>query len=96
MSNAKRKLVVAGPIVAVLVLANAGAILAWLQNLGVIPLAQHIRSEYVTGTSIAVIVALLILLPRHVVWAIGARRYPVCDCALLRRGKYCVERGSRI
>ena len=96
MSIGSRKLVVAGVIVVVLVLANAGTIVAWLYGLGVIPLVEHIRSEYVTGTAIAVIVALLVLLPGRAVWAICVRRCPVCDCVLLRRGRYCGECGSRV
>ena len=96
MSIAKRKLVVASVIVMVLLLANASTIVAWLQVLGVLPLAEHIRSEYLTGAAIAVIVALLILLPGRAVWAICIRRCPVCDSVLLRQGKYCAKCGSRI
>ena len=96
MSIGSRKFVVAGIIAVVLALANAGTIVAWLHGVGVIPLAEHIRSEYVTGTAIAIIVALLILLPGRAVWAICVRHCPVCDCLLLRRGKYCGECGSRV
>lgn len=96
MSIGSRKLVVVGVIAAVLVLASTGTIVEWLQELGVIPLAQHIRSEYITGTAIAVIAALLILLPGRAVWAISVRRCPVCDVVLLRRGSYCGECGSRV
>ena len=96
MSIGSRKLLIACVIATVLLLANAGTVLAWLQDLGVIPLAQHIRSEYVTGTAIAVIMALLILLPGRAVWAICVRRCPVCDAAMLRRGKYCAECGSKV
>ena len=96
MSIEKRKLLIVGIIVAVLALANTGAIVGWLQGSGLIPLAEYIRAEYVTGTAIAVIVALLVLLPGRVVWAICVRRCPVCDAALLRQGKYCAECGSRV
>jgi len=95
MSIGSRKLLVAGVIAAVLVLANVGTIVGWLQDLGVIPLAEHVRSEYVTGTAIVVIVALLILLPGQAVWAICVRRCPVCDSLLFRQGRYCAECGSR-
>jgi len=94
MSIGSRKLLVAGVIVAVLIFANAGTIVVLLQDLGVIPVAQHIRSEYVTGTAIAVIVAFLILLPGRAVWAICVRRCPVCDAVMVRQGKYCAECGS--
>ena len=96
MSIGSRKLAVASVIVAVLLLANAGGLVVWLQDLGVIPLAQYIRSEYITGTAIAVVVALLVLLPGRAVWAICVRRCPVCDSLLLRQGKYCAECGSRM
>jgi hypothetical protein len=96
MSIGSRKLVVVGVIAAVLVLASTGTIVEWLQQLGVIPLARHIRSEYITGTAIAVIATLLILLPGRAVWAISVRRCPVCDAVLLRRGSYCGECGSRV
>ena len=96
MSIGIRKLLVASAIVGVLTLANAGAIVGWLQDLGVIPLAHHIRSEYITGTAVAVILALLILLPGRAMWAICVRRCPVCDAATVRRGKYCAECGSKI
>ena len=96
MSIGKRKLLVTGAIVAVVAMANTGTIVAWLRSIGVIPLAEHLRSEYVTGTAIAVIVALLILLPSRAVWAVLVRRCPVCDCFLLRRGRYCADCGSRI
>ena len=96
MSIGSRKLLVAGAIAAIFAVANAGTIVGWLQDLGVIPLAQHIRSEFTTGTAVAVIVALLILLPGQAVWAICVRRCPVCDSLLLRQGNYCAECGSRV
>ena len=96
MSIGSRKFVVVSIIVVVLLLANASMIVGWLQGIGLIPLAQYIRSEYVTGTTIAIIVALLVLLPSRVVWAVLVRRCPVCDGLLLRRGRYCGECGSRV
>ena len=80
MSIVRRKVLVASVIVAVLVLANAGVIVAWLHKGGLIPWAQYIRSEYLTGTAIAVIVALLILLPSRMLCAVLVRRCPVCEC----------------
>jgi hypothetical protein len=84
-----------GDIVAVLLLANVGGILAWLQGIGLIPLAEHLRAECVTGTAIAVVVVLLILLHSRAVWAICVRRRPVCDAIMLRRRKCCEDCGSR-
>ena len=96
MSIGSRKLLVASIIVVVLMLASAGTIVAWMQGVGLIPLAEYLRAEYVTGTAIATIVALLILLPSRAVWAMVVRRCPVCNAVLLRRGKYCGECGSRV
>jgi len=95
MTLSARKLVVVGLIAAILLLANAGEIAGWLQETGLIPWAQYLRKEYVTGTAITVIVVLLVLLPSRAVWAICVRSCPVCDCLLLRRGKYCCECGCR-
>ncbi len=80
----------------VLALANVRTIVTWLQHWGVLPLAEHVRSEYLTGTAITVIVALLILLPSRVVWAVLVRRCRVCDAVVLRRGRYCQACGSRV
>ena len=96
MSIGSRKLLVAGVVVVVLALANAGTIVAWFRDVGLIPLAEYIRSEYITGTAIALIVALLILLPGRAVWAVAARRCPVCDATMVRQGKYCAKCGSRV
>ena len=96
MTPGIRKLIVVGLVAAILLLAKAGAIAAWLYNVGLIPWAQHLRAEYITGTAITIIVVLLLLLPSRVVWTICVRRCPVCDCLLLRRGMYCGECGSRV
>lgn len=96
MSVAGRKLLVIGAVVLVLLLANVGTIVSVLKDLGMLPLAEHIRAEYLTGTAIAVIVALLILLPGRAVWAICVRRCPVCDAAMVRKGRYCAACGARV
>ena len=96
MSTVRRKWIVASVVIAVLILANVGTIVAWLRGIGLIRLAEHLRAEYVTGTTIAIIAALLIMLPGRAVWAICVPRCPVCDGLLLRRGTYCAECGSRV
>ncbi len=90
-----RKLVVAGVIAAVLLLANALVIATWLDGSGVIGGARYIREEYATGTAITVIVVLLFLLGSPVRKAL-IRRCGVCDHFLLRPGKYCGACGSRV
>ena len=58
-----RKLIVIAVCAIVLTMAGLPAIVAALNRAGVLPLARALRSEYLTGTAITVIVALLILIP---------------------------------
>ena len=66
----KGQYVISEPVYLRVLLANAGTIVDWLQGIGLIPLAEYLCVEYVTGMAIAVIVALLILLPGRAVWAV--------------------------
>ena len=99
MTLGLRKLVVTGVIGFVFLLANLLSLAHWLSRTGMIDWAQWMRREYVTGTAITVILALLFLLasPRvrskPLEWV---RRCPVCDQLLLRKGRYCPECGSRV
>ncbi len=90
-----RKLVVVGVIAAVLVLTNALVIATWLRDSGVISWARSIRSEYLTGTALTIIVILLFLLGSPACVAL-IRRCKVCDHFLIRPGKYCSACGSRV
>ena len=95
-----RKLIVVSLVGAVVLFANFLLIARWLQEKGVIDMAQHVRMEFLTGTAITIIVVLLILLVRPGysaarAWA-GTRRCPVCDCVVREGGRYCGECGSRI
>jgi hypothetical protein len=94
-----KKIIVLAVIAGIVLLANFRTLAGWLDNLGVVAFAQHLRSEYATGTAITVILALLFLLGSA--GAIGTygrliRRCPVCDHTLLRPGKYCGACGSRV
>lgn len=94
MTLAIRKIIVASAILVVLLLANMVALVCWLDRTGVIAWAQHVREEFLTGTAITVILALIVLLvPPAVEFAI--RKCQVCDAILFRRGKYCPGCGSR-
>ena len=99
MSLTRRKLVVLAIIGTIFLLANALIVAAWLQDNGIIEWACSVRSEFITGTAITVILALLILLvrPGNVYGSHSAadRRCPVCDHLLTGRGRYCSECGSR-
>ncbi len=87
-------LVLAG---ALFLAANLIFVTQWLQEKGVIDWAKDVRKEYLTGTAIAIIVALLILLAaphgtgRRLIW-----RCPVCDHTLLGNGQYCSDCGSKV
>jgi hypothetical protein len=55
-----RKLVVLGLVAGVFLLANILLVARWLAEIGAIDVAVHIRREFLTGTAITIIVALLI------------------------------------
>lgn len=90
-----RKLVLLAFIALVLLTGNLIAITAWLAQAGAIDLAQHIRKEYLTGTAITILVALLVLLvsPRGSS-SDASRSCPVCEMST-RGGSYCRHCGSR-
>lgn len=99
MSLRAKKIVVLTVIASIVLFANVWTLAGWLDRVGVVAFAQHVRSEYATGAAIAVILALVFLLGGA--GAIGTcgrliRRCPVCDHALLRPGKYCGACGSRV
>ena len=83
----------------VFLLGNIWLVVNWLDDKGVIDGAKHIRTEYLTGTAITIIVVLLILLVKPGREAAGRfslmRRCPVCDHVLLGRSKYCGDCGSK-
>lgn len=96
MTRAVRKRFVAGSVLLLIGLANLGVFVSWLETLGVLAWAQRACDHYLTGTRVAVIAVLLILLPSGTVIAICVQRCRVCDALLFRRGKYCSEYGSRV
>ena len=95
-----RKTIVLVLVAAIFLLANMWLVMNWLEEKGVIDLATHIRTEYLTGTAITIIVSLLILLVKPAREAAGRsgwiRRCPVCDHRPLARGAYCSECGSKV
>ena len=94
-----RKLTVLSLIGLIFVLANTLALASWLHETGAVGWAINIRSEYLTGTAITIIVVLLILLvsPARAVGQVRTwvRRCPVCDHTMVGLGKYCSECGSK-
>ena len=93
----RRKLIVAGSVILVLLLANAVLISDWLVRLGLVGLTQGLRAEYITGTAITVIVVMLVLFVGPV-RSLGfpIQRCPVCDRELRQEGRYCPECGGRV
>ncbi len=91
-----RKLVVAGFAGGIFIMANALIVAHWLREMGAIELAKNIREEFLTGTAITIIVALLILLVKPDGGPLAfARRCPVCDHRAVS-GKYCSQCGSKV
>jgi len=95
-----RKVVVLGLVAAVFLVANALVVADWLNEKGIIDFAAGIRRDFLTGTAITIIVALLILLVRPRSEGGTAARWfgrcPVCDHRLLGGAAYCSECGSRV
>jgi hypothetical protein len=100
MTLGTRKIIVAGVVAAILILANFLLLARWLDHIGLIPWAQTVRDRYITGTAITIIVVLLVLVvPQTRVFIIGRAgqsRCRVCDGVLDRPGRYCPTCGSRI
>lgn len=97
MTLTMRKAIVTGSVLIVLLLANAIVIADWLGRLGLVGLAQGLRSEYLIVTAITVIVVMLALFVRPVgIGSASVRRCPVCDHELTREGNYCPECGARV
>ncbi|MCP4612954.1 MAG: hypothetical protein GY845_30035 [Planctomycetes bacterium] len=101
MTLGLRKIILLVLIGSVFLMANVVVVANWLSDKGVSEFAQTIRNNYLTGTAITIVVALLILLanPKNTSGnkVTGfIRRCPVCDKALLSRGNYCSECGSKV
>ena len=95
-----RKLVVLGSIGTIFLLGNVMLAAFWLQEMGLIDWANYVRKEFLTGTAITVILALLVLLVRpgrdsgnSSAWV---SRCSVCDRRLIGRVNYCSDCGSKV
>ena len=95
-----RKVIVLGLIGIIFLAANILVVANWISNTGVAEKAGWVRREFLTGTAVAVILVLLILLvsPKSVAGkALGfSRRCPVCDKRLIGNVNYCGECGSKV
>ena len=92
-----RKIVVIGLIGIVFLAGNVLLIANWLSEKGIPEKANWLRENFLTGTAITVIIALLILLvsPGRSRFEIG-RSCPVCDKRLLGNSNYCADCGSKV
>ncbi len=95
-----RKIIVLGLIGMIFLMANILVVANWLAEKGLAEKANWLREEFLTGTAIAVVIALLILLvnPKSTSSrAVGfVRRCPVCDKRLIGNMNYCGECGSKV
>jgi len=100
MSLTIRKILVLGLIGMIFLLANILVVANWISDTGISEKAGWVRKEFLTGTAVAVILVLLILLmsPKNAGGkAIGfTRRCPVCDKKLSGDVNYCSECGSKV
>lgn len=100
MSLTVRKVTVLGLIGMTFLTANLLVVTNWLSEKGVADKANWLREEFLTGTAIAVILALLILLVNSKnagSKAIGfTLRCPVCDKRLIGNANYCGGCGSKV
>lgn len=92
-----RKIIVISLIGMILLLGNVLVVANWLTEKGVPAKANWLRENFLTGSAITVIIALLILLvnPGKGRLAI-TRTCPVCDKRLLGNPRYCSECGSKV
>jgi hypothetical protein len=99
MSLTIRKIIVLGLIGIIFLTANILVVANWISDTGIAEKAGWIRREFLTGTAIAVILVLLILLvsPKTSGRAVSfTRRCPVCDKRLIGNVNYCSECGSKV
>jgi len=98
MSLTSRKAIVISLIAVIFLAGNILVMAQWLADKGIPETANWIRNEFLTGTAIAVILALLILIvgPGRSGGAVAFQRCPVCDHRLAGRSNYCSDCGSKV
>lgn len=94
-----RKLLVIALVGCLVLAGNLMLIANWLQQHGVIDIARDVRQEFLSGTAITILAALLILLVpngnggRH---GMGRRQCPVCEGSVRSSARYCDDCGSKL
>jgi hypothetical protein len=100
MSLTVRKIIVLGSIGIILLTANILVVANWISDTGLAEKAGWVRREFLTGTALAVILVLLVLLvsPKNTTSKLVGfiRSCPVCDKRLIGSANYCAECGSKV
>ena len=100
MSLTVRKIIVLGLIGVIFLMANILMVANWISDTGIAEKAGWVRREFLTGTAVAVILVLLLLLvsPKGTTGKVISftRRCPVCDKRLSGNVNYCGECGSKV
>jgi len=101
MTLGLRKIILLGLIGCIFLMANVVVVANWRSNSGVSQFAQTVKNNYLTGTAVTIIVALLILLvgPKKTSGSTimsFVRRCPVCDHRLIGKANYCGDCGSKV
>ena len=95
-----RKLVVLLLVGSVFLMANVWIVVHWLEDIGAVEFAKYVKTEFLTGTAITIILVLIFLLVKPGKEAIAGsgifRRCPVCDVKLEGKGCYCSMCGSKL
>ncbi len=95
-----RKIIVLGLIGIIFLTANILVVATWIAETGIAEKAGWLRREFLTGTAVAVILVLLILLvnPKNTTSKVVGfiRSCPVCDKRLIGNASYCGGCGSKV
>ena len=98
MTLLSRKVIIILLIGSVFLLGNILLVANWIADTGISEKANWIKENFITGTAVTIILALLILLTSSKSSKVFGlvRRCPVCDHRLIGRANYCSECGSKI
>ena len=100
MSLTIRKIIVLGLIGTIFLMANILIVANWIAETGIAEKAGWLHREFLTGTAVAVILVLLILLvnPKNTTSKVVGfiRSCPVCDKRLIGNVNYCGDCGSKV
>ena len=100
MSLTVRKIIVLGLIGIIFLMGNILMVANWISDTGIAEKAGWVRREFLTGTAVAVILVLLLLLvsPKNTTSKLVGfiRSCPVCNKRLIGDPDYCCDCGSKV